>query len=632
MKQTLPRILVSILLTGLIHSCVQDDNGLYNEFYQQVQENEPYIGFFAAEKKYISEITGDYLEARRTFFIGVSQCKEDPEEFGEPFVEFCLDNNLLKEEDVEAWEKVLTILSYELYANMPIFEFSTDRVIEHRSIVYAEYPNKKLELDLFIPKEPVAEPMPVVVCMHGGGYVVNRRIWFEPFAKYLASKGLAAVTIDYRKIPAVTIKECIYDSKAAVRWVRAHAAEYGIDPERIGAIGASAGAHAVALLATTGDVPELEGAGGNQGVSSKIQAVVGIATPANKMNGHSERAERHGLTEEEFKLLSPYENASESSAPLFLIHGTADETVDPQNAQDLYDRYKEFGVHVELKWIPEEGHGFYEGTDMAIEMASDFFLKQLCNNGLSEISVLQTVDGEEIEREVLIHAPESIDTTRSYPVVMAFHGNGGVNDHWVGQLGEFVNSGEFIGVYPQGHFRSWNLGHEKSTADDVEFADLIVERLNDIPHLDMDRLYAIGYSNGSGMVNLLGAETGHFRAIACCATQLIKGQEPGERTRPLSVYQLCGTADDIIPYDGGLSPVGHTFLSAKESAERWASLFHCSPVPEVKFINGDSLFIYPDCRSGREIRFHRVEDAGHGLHQENDQGFYARIWAFLKAQ
>ena len=374
----LSTLLVSVFLIILTPSCApEEEDGVYEDFLKQVQANESYIGFFAAEKQYIRETTDDYLEARRKFFIGVSQCKEDPDEYGDPFVEFCQKNDLLKETDLEAWEKVLTILSYELYANMPIFEFSTDRVIEHRSIVYAEYPNKKLELDLFIPKSPVAEPMPVVVCMHGGGYVVNRRIWFEPFAQYLASKGMAAVTIDYRKIPAVTIRECINDAKAAVRWVRANAEAYGIDPDRIGALGASAGAHAVALLATTGNVPELEGAGGNPGTSSAVKAVVGLATPASRLDGQSEPSNRHGLSPEEARLLSPYENVSRSSAPIFLIHGTEDGTVEPQNSQDLYDRYQEFGVHVELKWIPGEDHGFYEGTDMAIALASEFFLKHL---------------------------------------------------------------------------------------------------------------------------------------------------------------------------------------------------------------------------------------------------------------
>ncbi len=370
-------VMAFCLFAILFSSCVQEDDGGYMDFLKRVQENEPYIGFFAAEKQYISEVTDEYMEARQEFFIGVSQCKEDPEEFGEPFVEFCMKNNLLKTKDVEAWERVLTILSYELYANMPIFEFSTNQVIEHRSLVYAEYPNKKLELDLFIPKTPVSEPIPIVVCMHGGGYVVNRRIWFEPFAQYLASKGLAAVTIDYRKIPAVTIKECIYDAKAAVRWVRANAEAYGIDPDRIGALGASAGAHAVALLATTGNVPELEGDGCNSVVSSEIKVAVGFATPANKLDGQSESATRYGLSPEEARLLSPYENVSSSSAPMFLIHGEDDDVVEPQNSQDLYDRYKEFGVHVELKWIPGEDHGFYEGTDMAIEMASEFFIKHL---------------------------------------------------------------------------------------------------------------------------------------------------------------------------------------------------------------------------------------------------------------
>jgi len=373
----LSTLLASVFFIILTPSCAAEEDGVYEDFLKRVQENESYIGFFAAEKQYISEVTDGYLEARRNFFIGVSQCKEDPDEYGDPFIQFCRENDLLKEKDLEAWEKVLTILSYELYANMPIFEFSTDRIIEHRSLVYAEYPNKKLELDLFIPKSPVDVPMPVVVCIHGGAYVVNRRIWFEPFAQYLASKGLAAVTIDYRKIPAVTIKECIYDAKAAVRWVRANAEAYGIDPDRIGALGASAGAHAVALLATTGNVPELEGDGCNSVVSSEIKVAVGFATPANKLDGQSESATRYGLSPEEARLLSPYENVSSSSAPMFLIHGEDDDVVEPQNSQDLYDRYKEFGVHVELKWIPGEDHGFYEGTDMAIEMASEFFIKHL---------------------------------------------------------------------------------------------------------------------------------------------------------------------------------------------------------------------------------------------------------------
>jgi acetyl esterase/lipase len=179
-------------------------------------------------------------------------------------------------------------------------------------------------------------------------------------------------------LPAVEMIDCVYDTKAAVRWVRANAEEYGIDPDRIGAIGASAGGHLIALLATTANVPELEGSGGNPGVSSEIQAAVGFATPAFKLNSEdTKKMERFGMTEENFRLISPYENISADSAPLFLVHGTKDPVVDPQDSQDLYDKYKDVGAHVELKWIEDQGHDFYEiNSEMAIGLATDFFKKQ----------------------------------------------------------------------------------------------------------------------------------------------------------------------------------------------------------------------------------------------------------------
>ncbi len=364
-------------LGSVIQELPSDKDHAYNEFYRRVQEEEPYIGFFAAEKKCITRLDDAYRKARREFFLGVSVSDEEVGDYRERFVKFCRENDYLNDGCEKEWEKTLVILSYELYANIPIFEFSADNVIEHRNLVFAEYPNKKLELDLFLPEEPLDKPMPCVVCIHGGGWRVNRRIWFEPFAKYLASKGIAAVTIDYRMLPAVEIIDCVYDCKVAVRWVRANAEKYGIDPDRIGALGASAGAHLTALLATTANVPELEGSGGNQGVSSAIQAGVGFATPAFKMGSESSReARKFGLTTEDMKLISPYENISSDSAPLYLVQGTADETVDTQNSQDLYDRYKEVGAYVKLKWIPDKGHDFYEGTDLGIELATKFFKKQ----------------------------------------------------------------------------------------------------------------------------------------------------------------------------------------------------------------------------------------------------------------
>jgi len=376
MRNKLLRMFILLFLIHPFLICGQNDDNVYNKFYQRVKENEEYIGFFAAEEKFITNISDEYISARREFFIGVRECEEDPEKFIEPFVDFCKSNNIIKGEYEEDWERVLTILSYELYANKPIFEFSADNISEFRNIIFAEYPNKKLALDLFLPKQPIEKPIPCIVCIHGGGWRVNRRIWFEPFAKYLASKGFAAATIDYRLLPAVKIIDCVYDSKASVRWIRANAKKYGIDPDWIGVIGASAGAQLAALLGTTADVSELEGTGGNLDVSSSVQAVVGIATPGFNLKTSENFAKEFGLTLYELMQVSPYENISSTSAPICLIHGTVDKTVDPQNSQDIYDKYKEAGVFAELKWIQDKDHGFYEGTDIAIKMASKFFTSQ----------------------------------------------------------------------------------------------------------------------------------------------------------------------------------------------------------------------------------------------------------------
>ena len=107
----------------------------------------------------------------------------------------------------------------------------------------------------FIPKKPIKLSVPVIVYILGGGFVVNKRIWFEPFAKYLAANGFAALTIDYRKITAVKLKDIFGDSKAAVRWMRANAENYSIDPDKIGVLGVSAGAYLVALLGITREIP-----------------------------------------------------------------------------------------------------------------------------------------------------------------------------------------------------------------------------------------------------------------------------------------------------------------------------------------------------------------------------------------
>jgi len=114
--------------------------------------------------------------------------------------------------------------------------------------------------------------MPAVIEIHGGAFtegepdVVRNRL--------LAENGFFTASIQYRLSQEATFPAQIHDSKAAVRWVRAHADEYHIDTSRVGVWGTSAGGHLAALVGTSGDVPKLEGDGGSAGYSSAVQAVI----------------------------------------------------------------------------------------------------------------------------------------------------------------------------------------------------------------------------------------------------------------------------------------------------------------------------------------------------------------------
>ena len=244
------------------------------------------------------------------------------------------------------------------------------------------------------------------------------------------------------------------------------------------------------------------------------------------------------------------------------------------------------------------------------------------------IYITQTVDGVNVQRPVIIQTPENIDLSINYPVVFAFHGRGGTNISWVNKLKSFTDNGEFIGIYPQGYLKSWNLGTEPSKADDVAFVNSIVEELKEYKNLNMNKLYAIGTSNGSGMVNKLGIHTSHFKAIAPVVSQLMESMPILDNTKPVSVFQINGAADTVIPIGGG-PKLGHVFLDALKSAELWATKFECSFPSEVKNLGEDTLYIFKNCNDNKEIRYLRIEKGQHNIHWVNPN-LFVDIWEFFK--
>ena len=242
------------------------------------------------------------------------------------------------------------------------------------------------------------------------------------------------------------------------------------------------------------------------------------------------------------------------------------------------------------------------------------------------IYVPQSIDGTIQNRPVIIQTTNDIDPNINYPMVFAFHGRGGSNTNWVNTLTDYTTSGSFIGIYPQGFLDCWNLGPEPSNADDVEFVNLIVEELQNYSNLDFNKMYAIGTSNGSGMVNKLAIETNHFLAIAPVVSQLVVSLPILESTNPISVFQVNGAADETIPING-CPKFGHIFLDAYVSAELWASNFNCSQSPVVNILGDDTLTIFESCNENKEVRYLRIEYGNHNL---NLSILFAEIWEFFQ--
>ena len=144
------------------------------------------------------------------------------------------------------------------------------------NLVYARPDDRPLHLDAFYPAKKGRKRHPAVLLIHGGGWRSGDRSQQIPMAQQLAAQGYVAVTAEYRLSTEALYPAAVHDLKAAVRWLRANAAVYGIDTTKIAALGCSAGGQLAALLGTGGDVATLEGRGGHPAQSSRVQAVVDI--------------------------------------------------------------------------------------------------------------------------------------------------------------------------------------------------------------------------------------------------------------------------------------------------------------------------------------------------------------------
>ncbi len=267
-------------------------------------------------------------------------------------------------------------------------------------------------------------------------------------------------------------------------------------------------------------------------------------------------------------------------------------------------------------------------------------MTNLISTGTSSLTVNQIIDGTNQLRTVHIRAPQNFDSNKVYPLLFAFHGNGGTGQSFLnnGSLNTLVDAGNFIGIYPDGYLNSWNLGaataNEASNADEIYYVGEILNQLSVYTNIDTAMAYALGTSNGAAAVNYLGKQSSYFRAIAPIVSQQTVPMENWIAPRPISVFQINGLEDGLIPWQGGTS-LGHTFMSAQASAENWATQFNCNLTPvtttDTWGTNTVTSYAYGNCDAGQEVIYHLVDGAGHDGGIPADPNYYSRVWDFLSS-
>jgi acetyl esterase/lipase len=215
---------------------------------------------------------------------------------------------------------------------------------------YRDGPSKQWRLDLAVPNDRRGKPRPAVVVIHGGGWLegdkssfASRKHGVPGNIEDFAALGFAAATINYRLSGEAPFPAALEDCKCAVRWLRAHAREYHVDPDHIGAYGNSAGGHLALLLGMLGKEAGLEGDGPYQQQSSLVQAVVSDSGPVDLL--YQDRYDRlrrvvraflggppEGERAAVYRRASPVEHISPQTPPLLLLYGGADAQVPVETA------------------------------------------------------------------------------------------------------------------------------------------------------------------------------------------------------------------------------------------------------------------------------------------------------------
>lgn len=232
-----------------------------------------------------------------------------------------------------------------------------------RDIVFVTINGQELKLDIAYPKDS-KKTLPAVVYIHGGGFEGGEKPTDQ--AVSFARNGFVGMAIEYRLSSVAKFPAAVHDCKTAIRWTRANAKKYGIDPDKIGVIGESAGGYLVAMMGTSGGDGYLEGDGPYGEYESSVQAVVDLFGPIDfavmKDAPTGPVAKFLGKTAQEdlelAKKANPITYVDARDAPTLMIHGENDDLVPIEQSELLDDALAKAGVKTRLVSVKNAGHGF----------------------------------------------------------------------------------------------------------------------------------------------------------------------------------------------------------------------------------------------------------------------------------
>lgn len=254
-----------------------------------------------------------------------------------------------------------------------------------KDVVYATPAGKPVLLDLYVPDLP-AGLHPLIIWVHGGGWLGGDKSK-PPALALFTGHGYALASIDYTLTQVAKWPAQIYDCKAAIRWLRAHAGDYNLDPERFGVWGGSAGGHLVAMIGVTGGMKQFEGDLGNPGVSSRVQAVADCCGPSDFTTIENFKSEedwenRGSVTTrllggpisknlEIARLASPVTWIAKDDPPFLVMHGEKDTDVPFNQGEAFAAALAKAGVSVKFAPVAGAGHNLFFPATFSIIL--DFF-------------------------------------------------------------------------------------------------------------------------------------------------------------------------------------------------------------------------------------------------------------------